>query len=109
MGGDPDAKTALKLSDQLVPASHPASNANPTQDRGAPPSRNAPWNPPPPGCPGAPPGNQRTPARQRPRQHLLEQQAFAPVREQRQGDEHQRPCDQQVIRQLPEPAEESGQ
>jgi type IV secretory pathway TrbL component len=30
MGGAPEAATALKLSDQSVPASHPTTSANPT-------------------------------------------------------------------------------
>jgi hypothetical protein len=56
--------------------------------------------------PGQPSGDQREPHRQSTREQLLDQQAFAPARNQRQDDEHQRPRDQQVIADLPEPAEE---
>ena len=59
--------------------------------------------------PGEPSGDQREPDRERARKQLLEQQALAPVREEREGDEHQRPGDQQVIGELPEPAEEPGE
>ena len=57
--------------------------------------------------PGQPPGDQCHPERERPRPQLLEQQAFAPAGEQRQGDQHQRPDEQQVVGDLPEPAEQS--
>jgi hypothetical protein len=56
--------------------------------------------------PGQRSGDQREPDRQSTREHLLEQQAFAPARNQRHDDEHQRPRQQQVIADLPEPAEE---
>ena len=61
-----------------------------------------------PAGPGQRSGDERDPDRERAREQLVEQQALAPVGEEGDGDEHQRPEDQQVVGDLPEPAEEPG-
>jgi hypothetical protein len=62
----------------------------------------------PPVGPGQPSRDQREPDREPPRKHLLHQQAFASVRQQRDGHQHQRPREQQVVDDLPEPTEQPG-
>ena len=59
--------------------------------------------------PGEPSGDQREAERQGAGEHLVEQKALAPARQQRQGQQHQRPDDQQVVGEFPEPAEQPGE